>query len=119
MTPRPSLLARLLLRLRPLADNREDVEADLYDLFRRRVADRGLLFARRRFLQDVLSLWLSSTQASDRPAPSPHGSSGLGRDLGYAIRLARRQPGAVALAVVGLAVGIGVCGSVFSLLNAL
>jgi predicted permease len=119
VTTRPSVLARLLLRLRPLGDQRADVEADLYELFERRATERGVAYARRRFLGDVVSLWFSSQAVSaNRPVTTPRATSGLGRDLGYALRLFRRQPGAVAMAVIGLAVGIGVCGAVFSVLNA-
>ena len=42
----------------------------------------------------------------------------VGQDLSYALRLIRRSPAVVAIAVLGLGLAIGVSTSVFSFLNA-
>ena len=43
-------LARLLLRIVPLGDRRQEVEDDLDELFSERTDSRGLRYARRRYL---------------------------------------------------------------------
>jgi predicted permease len=52
-----------------------------------------------------------------REARSLHPFTGAGRDLGYAIRSLRRDPGMVAVAVVILAIGIAANTAVFSLVR--
>jgi len=54
--PRPPRLARVLLRLRPLGDRRDEVVADLDELFRARVAHIGHARASLRYYADVLSV---------------------------------------------------------------
>src|SRR5919112_3997601 len=55
MAPR---LAKRVLRLFASADRRDEIEADLDDLFERRAAARGRAYAWRRYWADVLSVTL-------------------------------------------------------------
>ena len=117
----PPGLGTLLLRLIPLGSRRAEVEADLLELFGERATTRGLRYARLRYYGDVLSLW-RTRQAPVMHPPVP-GSRGaflreVGQDLSYALRLIRRSPAVVAIAVLGLGLAIGVSTSVFSFLNA-
>ena len=117
----PPGLARWLLRLAPLGDRRREVEADLLELFSERAESRGLRYARRRYYGDVLSLWRSRGIRVTLPAipeARPHLLREAGQDLLYALRLLRRSPAVVAVAVLGLGLAIGVGSSAFSLLNA-
>jgi predicted permease len=117
----PPRLARVLLRIVRLGDRRAEIEADLLDLFAERAASRGLRYARRRYYGDVLSLWTS--RSARTPSPRATGSRRdpmreLGHDVIYAMRLLRRSPAVVAIAILGLGLAIGVGTSVFTLLNA-
>jgi putative ABC transport system permease protein len=121
--PQPSWFARLLLWMRPLGDRRADVEADLIDLFMTRVEERGLRHARRRYLVDVLSLWVRLP--SFRPTGSVVRASrhrdwfpGAVQDVKYALRVFRRQPGVVSVAIAGLAISIALITIVFTVANA-
>lgn len=109
--PAPPRLARWLLRLRPLGARRADVTADLDEVFAERAAAEGASRAARRYYRDVLSLWtwnLSGTRLV-RDAV---------QDLSHGLRVFRRNPGAVAITVLGLSLAIAVSTAVFSLLNA-
>jgi predicted permease len=109
--PRPPRFARWLLRLRPLGTRRAEVTADLDEIFAERAAAEGASRAARRYYRDVLSLWtwnLSGTRLAGDAA----------QDLAYGLRVFRRNPGAVAITLIGLALAIAVSTSVFSLLNA-
>jgi len=81
--PRPPRLGRLLLCLCRLGERRDDVVADMSELFAARVASRGVREARRRFTHDALSLLLPSRRSV---------TSGLGADLRDAVRALRRTP---------------------------
>lgn len=82
----PPSVARLLLRLLPLGERRTDIEGDLLELFHSRAAARGVRYARRRYVGDVLSgdvategiLPCRNTRnrnrsGSSNPAGAPHG----------------------------------------------
>jgi putative ABC transport system permease protein len=119
--PIPPRLARVLLRFAPLGDRRPEVEADLLELFAGRADTRGQRYARRRYYGDVLSLWRGRGAPVSQPAipeARPHLLEEAGQNLSYALRLLRRSPAVVAIAVLGLGLAIGVGTSVFSLLNA-
>lgn len=109
--PKPPVLARWLLRMRPLGSRRSEVEADLYEVFLDRASRQGAARAAIRYYVDVLSVWRWN----------PSGIRILrdaAQDLSHGLRVFRRNPGAVAVAILGLALAIAVSTSVFSLLNA-
>jgi putative ABC transport system permease protein len=109
--PKPPRLARLLLRLRPLGTRRAEVAADLDEVFAERAAAEGAARAARRYYRDVLSLWTWNLSGRRLVGDAA-------QDLAYGLRVFRRNPGAVAITVVGLSLAIAVSTSVFSLLNA-
>lgn len=114
-------LARLLLRIVPLGDRRSEIEADLLELFTERAASHNARYARRRYYGDVLSLWRSrgtSNIQPDLPGVRPHLLREVVQDVSYALRMLRRTPAVVTVAVLGLGLAIGVGTAVFSLLNA-
>jgi predicted permease len=119
----PPRLARWLLRLQLLGDRRAEIEADLHELYAARAAARGLRHARRRYYQDVLSLWRAPAAPTCQPSWSASGrprfAAGILQDLAYAARLVRRTPGVVLIAIAGLGVAIGVSTSIFSIVNGL
>lgn len=109
--PKPPRLARWLLRLRPLGTRRAEVTADLEEIFSERADEEGASRARRRYYRDVLSLWswnLSGTRLVGDAF----------QDLSHGLRVFRRNPGAVAITVIGLSLAIAVSTSIFTLLNA-
>jgi predicted permease len=108
---RPPLLARLLLRLRPLGSRRAEIEADLHEAFVERASRHGGPRAALRYYIDVLSVW--------RWNPSGiRVVRDVAQDLTHGLRVFRRNPGAIATTIGGLALAIGVSTAVFSLLNA-
>lgn len=108
-TPRPPLVGRFLLRLCRLGDRRDDVWADMQELFERRVAAEGVRHARRRFMSDVLSL----------VAPSPRSvTSGLRTDLRDATRALARTPLQTASLYLCLLLGTSLTVVMFTLVNA-
>src|SRR5690242_10140655 len=109
--PSPPRLARWLLRLRPLGSRRADVTADLDEVFLDRAATDGVRHARSRYYRDVLSLWAWNLSGRRLAADAV-------QDLAHGVRVFRRSPGAVAIAVLGLSLAIAVSTAVFSLLNA-
>jgi len=99
------------------------VEADLYDLFDARVASHGVRHARRRFLADVISLWIHRLPHRDPKTTAEDVErlpflATVGADIKFAFRIFRRHAGATSIAIAGLAVAIAVCTGVFSLANA-
>jgi predicted permease len=139
----PPPLARLLLRLRALGHRRDEIEADLLELFEARAERHGERYARRRYYRDAFSLWkIAGIARIGKSAKSPVNTAGraggekmprqfwqswqswqltvreIGQDLSYAVRLLRRSPGIVVVTILGLGLAIGVSTSVVSLLNA-
>lgn len=111
LDPKPPRVARLILRLRPLGPRRAEVTADLDEVFAERTAAEGAGRAARRYYHDVLSLWTWNLSGRRLVGDAV-------QDLGYGLRVFRRNPGAVAISLLGLALAIAVSTSVFSLLNA-
>ena len=103
--------ARWLLRLRPLGTRRAEVTADLDEVFAERAAAEGASRAARRYYRDVLSLWTWNLSGRRLAGDAV-------QDLSHGLRVFRRNPGAVAITVLGLSLAIAVSTSVFSLLNA-
>lgn len=117
--PGPPLLGTLLLRLRRLGRRREQIEGDLNELFQSRSIDRGRRYATLRYCADVVSLWAYGTgRVAMAAAAHDRGIGGLMFDVRFAARLLRRQPGGAAVAVLGLALAIGVSTATFAWLNA-
>jgi predicted permease len=119
--PRPPALGRLLLRLvRPRA-RRAEMASDLLELFEQRLETDGIRDARRRYTRDVLSVLVRrSARSAGRAARifPDWAVSGMWQDIRFATRLFRRQAGVVTLAVLGLAVAMGVNTAAFTLANA-
>jgi predicted permease len=116
--PRPPRLARLLLRLWRLGGRRAEVEADLLEQFRLRVAERGSRHAARRYLLDVLSVW---RRRERMPGPLRERLAPLAdfrRDVLFAMRLFGRRPGVLGVTIIGLGLAIGVSTAVFTLVSA-
>lgn len=109
--PRPPRFARWLLRLRPLGARRAEVTADLDETFAGRADAEGASGAARRYYRDVLSLYTWNVSGSRLLSDAI-------QDLSHGLRVFRRTPGAVAIAVGGLSIAIAVSTSVFTLLNA-
>jgi predicted permease len=108
-----------LVRLGRLGEHRQEIEADLLELFAIRTTDSGHWFASRRYVMDALSL-LTYRFSPNVPAPRRHsgGFAAMKQDVVFAARLFRRQPGLFGLTVVGLAVAIGISTAAFSIVKA-
>ncbi len=107
--PRLPWPARWLFAWSPVPrHSRAEVESDLLELFGKRRAERGLMHAYWRLVHDLFSLW--------RPGSALlHDVRG---DLTHAVRLFRRQPGILALAIAGLSLGLGISTAAFGIMNA-
>ena len=99
--------SRALLACLPLRESRSEVEADFAELFLDRQTRYGRWYAHRRLSADIVSLWRGT----------PRGGHVL-QDLRFGLRLFRKHPLPVGLAVMGLALAIGAVTAVFSLVNA-
>ena len=115
------LPAQWLLRLSPVTrETRDEVHADLLELFVRRRNERGALHAHWRLYHDLASLWLRSRPAMD--TTTLRSPVALLRDLlgdfRYAVRLFARQPAILLLTIVGLSLGLGIATAAFSIMNA-
>jgi predicted permease len=107
-----------VLRRSHLGGRQEDVEADLEELFFRRLRTRGRVVATWRYYVDVSSVW-QWPRIRPMARPRPGRASTMIQDVIFACRLFRRQPLSMALAILGLALAIGVTGAVFSIVNAI
>ncbi len=115
--PEPPRLGRLLVRVRPLGERRAEVEADLEELFARRVAVLGRRRAAWRYLADAASLWFHH-RPELAPVRSRRGAGNhLRHDIVYTFRLCRRQPGLFGVVVGGLTLAVGLSTTVFSIVD--
>jgi predicted permease len=111
---RPPFVGRLLLRLSRLGDRRDDVCADMEELFTARVASLGRKEARRRFNADALSVWGQSGSG-----PRDPWVSGVGQDVRYAIRSLRRARTSSAVIVLTLTIGLSANAVMFGVVDQL
>lgn len=123
MSGRLPLLARLILRLSPVApETRPDVIADLHELFVKRRRERGAAHARWRLYRDVASLWRTRPPRSvtEAAAGASRGSlvGDAAADVRYAVRLFARQPAILVLTIAGLSLGLAIATAAFSIMNA-
>jgi predicted permease len=120
---RPPRIARLLLcRLAPKR-RRDEVDADLLELFERRAASNGRAHAWRRYWFDVVSVTL---RPRERGVPVAHVAAdragmatALAFDARQAFRAVRRMPSFFALAGLTLAVGFGAHFAAFTVVDRL
>jgi putative ABC transport system permease protein len=113
----PSRLGRWLLRLRAGVERRSEVEPDLIELFHERVRLHGRGYAQRRWLLDALSVPRPAWPAPARAAKD-HPMTVFWQDLRLGVRALAAQPRFTTIAVLVLALGIGVTTAVFSVVNA-
>jgi hypothetical protein len=115
-TPRPPQLLTRLLALWRLGPWRRDVEDDLAELFAERAASRGVKYAQRRYLVDVLSVGWRTARGERRSQPRrARLPAGFLQDIVFATRLFRRQPAIVGMTIAGLALAISVTTAVFTM----
>jgi predicted permease len=133
-TPTPPALPRALL-LRALGESAETltIEGDLLEDFTLLAARKGERAARRRYWYEAITLSVSyaakrmadalkpqhQPRTWDRTMANTLGTFGLTRDLRYALRAVRREPGFFAFAVLIIGIGVGACTAVFSVINPL
>jgi predicted permease len=116
---RPPALARALLRLVSAA-RRDEIQADLDDLFARRHLAHGVRYARRRYWRDVLSFLPVERRQSGIDRTPREGATPMSAfvfDVRQVSRAVRRRPGFFAVASLTLAIGCAAHLSAFVILD--
>jgi hypothetical protein len=101
-----------------LGERREEIEADLEELFKRRSEDHGRAHAAWRYCLDALSVWKLRPARAAAPVAKPRRLNAMAQDIIFGLRLFRRQPVVFGMTVAGLALAIGISTTVFSVMNA-
>ena len=134
MMPTPPAVPRAVL-LRAVGESVESrtIEGDLLEDFTLLTARKGERAARRWYWREAIRLSVSyaakrmadalkpqhQPRTWDRTMANTLGTFGLSRDLRYALRAVRREPGFFAFAVLIIGIGVGACTAVFSVINPL
>jgi putative ABC transport system permease protein len=129
----PALPRTLLARALGPDNDARAIQGDLWEDFARVAAERGVRAARWWYWRAALAL--GASRGAQRLLRSLHlqrhgrsamtettgslTSSGVSRDLRYALRAVRREPGFFILAVVIVGLGVGACTAVFSVMSPL
>ena len=128
MGDRQPFVLRLFARCIP-ADLREPIAGDLHEEYLEMRARHGAAPAQRWLWWQSLRLAVTfkvERAAHGRPLPPiaeelrgfGHMWDGLRQDVGFGVRMLRRQPGFTAVAIVALALGIGATTAIFSVVDA-
>lgn len=111
------LIARAILPFFFLGDRRDDVEADVLELFERRRRQRGAMHAYARLIGDLASVARPRRSRSTTPPVIPRLSASM-MDLRYGLRLFRKHPAVIGGTITGLALAMAVGTTVFTIVNA-
>jgi predicted permease len=119
---RPPRLAEWLLAASTAERDRTALLGDLQEEFAGRVARHGLRSASRWYWRQTRASLVPNLRRRLRPRPvvpsRDHAMTSLTQDVRLALRLLARRPLISTVAVVSLAVGIGLSAGIFSLLEA-
>ena len=116
---RPPALARALLRM-VSPERRDEIQADLDDLFTRRHLAHGVRYARRRYWRDVISFLPNERRRAGVVGNTRQGATPMSAfvfDVRQAARSVRRHPGFFTVASLTLAIGCAAHLSAFVLLD--
>ncbi|MEX2271422.1 MAG: ADOP family duplicated permease [Vicinamibacterales bacterium] len=113
----PRLARRLLTRALPI-DVREHIAAELDEVYQRRSAQVGVSRARLWYWREALSFAGRFTVEENRRGRMKGFVEGWTGDFRHAARRLVRAPGFTAVVVVTLALAIGACAAIFSVVDA-